>query len=453
MTSTPSSSSQKNALLAFWQAFYYSAKREWQFLMAKPFDFAMIFWLPFITTFLVWWIFSRGMITDIPIGIVDNSHSPQSATLIRYIDSTPDVAVTQQFWDTASAQHAIQRGQVYGVVEIPSDFATQLLTAQPTRILLNVNAQYGTHSGMIQKGVQSAVLTYSAGAKIQGRIAKGQDSEQTKATFNPIQTQMVGLFNRANNYQQFLAVTVIPALLHILAMVIGASTLGREIRDKTIDDWYQCLLGNGLLNNGLLGNDLLGNNLGNNLTNTTSPTPTTPPLTHPDILMPKPNFWLLMAGLNGKFIWQMLAYTLWGAVLLTLAMQLHPISLGAWLVTYTGFLLLMMLSFWLGLIVTLGTFSYRQGLSMTAFIAAPSFAFSGVTFPYIAMSDGAKKWADCLPLTHYLRIQIPQLEMSAPPSLAIPIVLGFMVAVALAMLWAIALTRRALATPHRWGQR
>ena len=160
-----------------------------------------------------------------------------------------------------------------------------------------------------------------------------------------------------------------------------------------------------------------------------------------------------MAGLNGKLIWAMLAYTLWGAVILTLDTRIYPVRLASLAVTYGIFLLFMMVSFWLGVIVTVGTFSYRQGLSFTGFISAPSFAFSGVTFPFIAMSPAAQRWANALPLTHYLRVQTPQIQMGAPPSYAISAAYGFMLAVAITLLLSAALTKKALLKPEKWGQR
>ena len=113
----------------------------------------------------------------------------------------------------------------------------------------------------------------------------------------------------------------------------------------------------------------------------------------------------------------------------------------------------MMVSFWMGVIVTVGTFSYRQGLSFTGFISAPSFAFSGVTFPYLAMSPAAQHWSNALPLTHYLRMQTNQLQMSAPISYAMPTFYGFFIAVIVSLLIASLLTKKALRTPQKWGQR
>ncbi len=149
----------------------------------------------------------------------------------------------------------------------------------------------------------------------------------------------------------------------------------------------------------------------------------------------------------------MLAYTIWGAICLTLASQLHHSSMQAWFLTYFTFLLLMMVSFWMGAIFTLLSFSLRKGLSATGFISAPSFAFAGVTYPLVALSSGAKKWAFILPLTHYLSVHIAQLQMDAPISVSINTVYGFMLAVMVLMALCVLLTHRVLNNPQRWGQR
>lgn len=428
----------RSGFVQFFAAFWYSARREWDFLVQNRWDFSLMFWMPIVLIFLVWWIFSKGMAVGIPIAVIDNDHSAQSATIIRYIDATPEVAVVKSLHSAAAAQQAIETTDVMAVVEIPENFSTNLLAGKTSRLLLNVNAQYGTHSGMIQKAVQTAVTTFSAGAEMQRRVAIGEDVTLTKTSYAPIQSQSVALFNTANNYQQFLAVTVVPALLHILSMVIGASTVGRELVDKTLGEWYQSLTSPKFASNYAFNRPF------NRLSNPSHPVT----LGHE-----KPKLSLIIAGLNGKLIWAMFAYTLWAAVALTLVMQIFPIRLASVAITYLIFLMFMMVSFWLGVIVTVGTFSYRQGLSFTGFISAPSFAFSGVTFPFLAMSPAAQRWANALPLTHYLNLQTTQLQMGAPPSFAYSSFMGFFIAVMITLLLAALLTKKALLKPEKWGQR
>ncbi len=433
---------KRSGFVQCFAAFWYSARREWDFLVQNRWDFSLMFWMPIVLIFLVWWIFSKGMAVGIPIAVIDNDHSAQSATIIRYIDATPEVAVVKSLHSAAAAQQAIETTDVMAVVEIPENFSTNLLAGKTSRLLLNVNAQYGTHSGMIQKAVQTAVTTFSAGAEMQRRAAIGEDVTLTKTSYAPIQSQSVALFNTANNYQQFLAVTVVPALLHILSMVIGASTVGRELVDKTLGEWYQSLTSPKFASNHA-SSHAFNRPFKRSFNNS-----------HPVTLgQEKPKLSLIIAGLNGKLIWAMFAYTLWAAVALTLVMQIFPIRLASVAITYLIFLMFMMVSFWLGVIVTVGTFSYRQGLSFTGFISAPSFAFSGVTFPFLAMSPAAQRWANALPLTHYLNLQTTQLQMGAPPSFAYSSFIGFFIAVMITLLLAALLTKKALLKPEKWGQR
>nr|WP_309594140.1 ABC transporter permease [Moraxella osloensis] len=432
----------RSGFVQFFAAFWHSARREWDFLVQNRWDFSLMFWMPIVLIFLVWWIFSKGMAVGIPIAVIDNDHSAQSATIIRYIDATPEVAVVKSLHSAAAAQQAIETTDVMAVVEIPENFSTNLLAGKTSRLLLNVNAQYGTHSGMIQKAVQTAVTTFSAGAEMQRRVAIGEDVTLAKTSYAPIQSQSVALFNTANNYQQFLAVTVVPALLHILSMVIGASTVGRELVDKTLGEWYRSLKYP----------KFASSHASNYAFNRPFNRPSNH--SHPVTLgHEKPKLSLIIAGLNGKLIWAMFAYTLWAAVALTLVMQIFPIRLASVAITYLIFLMFMMVSFWLGVIVTVGTFSYRQGLSFTGFISAPSFAFSGVTFPFLAMSPAAQRWANALPLTHYLNLQTTQLQMGAPPSFAYSSFIGFFIAVMITLLLAALLTKKALLKPEKWGQR
>ena len=437
---------KRSGFAQFFAAFWHSARREWDFLVQNRWDFSLMFWMPIVLIFLVWWIFSKGMAVGIPIAVIDNDHSAQSATIIRYIDATPEVAVVKNLHSAAAAQQAIETTDVMAVVEIPENFSTNLLAGKTSRLLLNVNAQYGTHSGMIQKAVQTAVSTFSAGAEMQRRVAIGEDVTLTKTSYAPIQSQSVALFNTANNYQQFLAVTVVPALLHILSMVIGASTVGRELVDKTLGEWYQSLTSP----------KFASNHASSHASNHTSNYAFNRPSNHSHPVTlghEKPKLSLIIAGLNGKLIWAMFVYTLWAAVALTLVMQIFPIRLASVAITYLIFLMFMMVSFWLGVIVTVGTFSYRQGLSFTGFISAPSFAFSGVTFPFLAMSPAAQRWANALPLTHYLNLQTAQLQMGAPPSFAYSSFIGFFIAVMITLLLAALLTKKALLKPEKWGQR
>ncbi|MDN5565305.1 MAG: ABC transporter permease [Psychrobacter sp.] len=423
------------------QAFVRSAAYERRFLAKNPWDLAMIVWVPVATVLLIWWIFSQTQITDLPIGVIDQDHSPTANTLARYLEASPDITIADFYSSPAAAKNAILQRDIYALVIIPEDFSRNILSNKPAPIILQVNAQYGTHSGIIQKSVQSVAGTLSAGVEIQRFIKQGMAPSQAAIAYSPISIQRTSLFNASTNYQQFLASTVIPALLHILAMVIGATTIGRELRDKRLGRWYRFIDGkpNDL---SFIESDKLAINRVNNKQVTAT------------IISPeKSSLSVLWFGLAGKYCWPIFAYSLWAALALWLATLQYSIAISSLLATYIGLVLLMILSFWLGAIFTLASFSLRAGLSATGFISAPSYAFAGVTFPYIAISEGAQHWSDVLPLTHYLKLHIAQLQMHAPVTISLPIIYGLALATVVTMLLTALLTKRALKHPERWGAR
>ncbi len=477
-------------MTSLWLTFWRSAIYEVRFLRHNRWDFTMLFWLPCATIFLVWWIFSRPFITDLPIAVIDESHSPVSQMLIHYLETSPDLTVRQQYNNQHDAYNAILAQQVYGVVIIPKDFATNINSATVAPVILKVNAQYGTHSGIVQRGVQSAVGTISAGIEIKRMVKQGVSPTQAGISYAPISINRVSLFNAGTNYQQFLASTVLPALLHILAMIIGATTIGREIRDHSLGIWYQCATTDipppdfeakkhlpphakfkptsrhfedvyvsdfdqyGLSKLSVSQSDNATRNM---VTNKNMSDETFNKIAINDQSKEastiKATFLSLVMALNGKLIWGLLPYTLWGAVVLILAVDSHAASLASILVVYVLFLLLMMISLWLGAIFSLLAYSLRIGLSITGFISAPAYAFAGITFPLVAMSDNAQRWANILPLTPYLKVQVAQLQMLAPPALAMPYIYGFIIGVAGCMLVTVFLCQRAFTNPLKWGVR
>lgn len=418
------------------KAFVRSAAYERRFLAKNQWDLAMVLWIPLATVLLVWWIFSQTQITDLPIGVVDQDNGPIANTLVRYLEASPELNVYEQYHSPAEVKAAILQRDVYAIVIIPEGFSRNISSSKPAPVVLQVNAQYGTHSGIIQTSVQAVVGTLSAGVEIQRMVKQGVAPSQAAINYSPIAIQRTSLFNTINNYQQFLASTVIPALLHILAMVIGATTIGRELRDKQLGRWSRFIDTD--MPDLTLGN-YNGQYKNNNVEHTNS--------------VRKTSLSVLFAGLLGKYFWPILAYSIWSALALWLATPQLGAATASLLTTYISLILLMMLSFWLGAVFTLGSFSLRMGLSATGFISVPSYAFAGVTYPYIAITDSAKYWADALPLTHYLKLHIAQLQMQAPVAVSMPIVYGLLLATVIGLILMVFLTKRALSHPERWGAR
>ncbi|MFT3720006.1 ABC transporter permease [Pseudorhodoferax sp.] len=385
-----------------------SLRREAGRLAGQPWELAMVSWVPALAVALLWWIFSAGLPTQLPIGVLDEDHSALSRQLVRWLDATPGLRVAERYADAAEMQAALRAGRVQAAVALPRGLAREVKQGRTGQAVLLDNAQFGTHSSLIQRDVRTVVGTLSAGIELGVRNKRGQSPAAARAAQEPLRASMVALFNTATDYERFLGAALIPAALHILAMTAGAWAVGRELRDRSLGGW----------------------------------------------LGARPTVAEALAALAGKLAaaWAPLAAVgLLGLLWITAGRGWRPAGSLGW--TLAALAIFLALSVAMGAFCAAATRSLRTALSATGFITAPAFAFGGMGFPLLAMPPLARLWALALPYTHYARVQTEQLLMGAPLPLSLAAPLWMLLATAALLAASAWLLRRAAGEPATWGKR
>jgi len=390
-----------------------SLRREARLLRARPWDLAMISWVPLLSVLLMAWIFSAGLPQRLPITVWDQDHSSVSRQLVRFLDATPGLSVRSQALNASEAQWELQSMASYAVVQIPPGFARNLKRGHAASVVLMHNAQLATHSSLIQRDLRQVVGVLSAGIEMQARAKRGDPQQVLRVRMEPVQTSLISLFNISTNYEQFLAAALIPALLHILAMTAGAWSVGRELRDRTLGAWMQEAGGGRQAGGATVLGALIGKLL-------------------PAWLSLSACGWMGLLWLTAGRGWAVAGSLAWVALGLAV---LVAVSLAA------------------GALLAALTLSLRTALSGAGLLSAPAFAFSGVGFPLLAMPASARGWAVSMPYTHYARLQIEQFQMGAPVVQSLPIVCSLALATLVLLLLATAGLARGLRRPDKWGGR
>jgi ABC-2 type transport system permease protein len=385
-----------------------SARREFALLRARPWDLAMITWVPLLAVLLIWWIFSAGLPERLPIGVLDQDRSALSRQIVRFLDATPGLRVVQRFDDEGAMARALTSGAVDAAVQLPRDLNREVKQGRAGQVVLLHNAQLGTHSSLIQRDVRTVVATVSGGVELAVRNKRGESMIAARATMEPLKAGTVALFNTSGDYEQFLGAALIPALLHILAMTAGAWAVGRELRDRSIGGW----------------------------------------------LGAAPRWHEALAALAGKLALPFASLSLVGIAAMlwiTAGRGWHPVGSLGW--TLFALVVFLALSIALGGFVAALTRSLRTALSATGFITAPAFAFGGVGFPLVAMPALAQLWAALLPYTHYVRVQMEQLQMGAPLAYSAATPLWMVLGTAVLLAATATALGRAARAPDSWGGR
>ena len=79
--------------------------------------------VPLAYPLLYSWIYNNEVVHEVPVVVVDQSHSQLSRQFVRMCDASPDVKIVSYAEDLDDAQSLVSRQIVKGIYLIPSDFS------------------------------------------------------------------------------------------------------------------------------------------------------------------------------------------------------------------------------------------------------------------------------------------------------------------------------------------
>ena len=147
-------------------------------------------------------IYHDEVVRDVPVAVVDDSRTTRSRDYLRRVDASPDVRVAAYCADMEEARRVLREQGAYGIVRVPSSFASDLARGRQTRVFL-----YCDMSGLLYyKSLLMAATDVSLEMNADIRIAAARNSneEQDRTTAAPIAYRDVALFNPTAGFAAFL---------------------------------------------------------------------------------------------------------------------------------------------------------------------------------------------------------------------------------------------------------
>ena len=338
-----------------------SALREVQRLSASGEYRAVVWWLPLALVLFFAIFFSQEVVGSLPIAVVDEDDSYLSRRLVGMLYASHEVADVEEMTDIAEAKQQLLSGSVVGVVEIPDDFARNLLSGRPAEVVYYDSGTNISTASLSAKGVQTAVSSFDVGVALQRAEIRGAMPDEAMAQAMPIAFSTYGLFNPWLNYAYYVGPCFWAMVLIISSMLSTIYALGEELRSGTSLEWLDSA--NGSLLAALMG----------------KLAPITVAL------------WLLTT------VVAMLIFGLFGA----------PMR-GSWLMLVLGSAVLIMAYQAVAIFVVALTASFRLSLSLGGGYSVLAFTFSGVTFPTMAMFSAVQPFTRLFPYTYFMELYIDQ---------------------------------------------
>jgi len=185
--------------------------------------------VPLLYPLLYSWIYTNEVVREVPVAVVDLSHSQKSREYLRKVDASPDVKVAYHCNNLAEAQQLVGKQVVHGVIYIPSDFSIRLGRSEQTSISV-----YCDMSLMLTyKAIYQTAMAVAGEMNSYVQIAKSTSVTQRDAevTTKPLDFAEVPIFNSTGGYGNAL----IPAVLLLIlqqTLVLGIGLAAGTAREN-----------------------------------------------------------------------------------------------------------------------------------------------------------------------------------------------------------------------------
>jgi ABC-2 type transport system permease protein len=173
--------------------------------------------VPIVYPILYGTIYNTETIREVPLIVVDESHSSLAREFVRKIDATADVQVFAYASSLEEAREMVNRKKAYGILLIPSDFSRKINRGEQA-----VTALYADMSGLL---FYKAILlaTTEASFEMGHEIHIQQEA--------PLSYESVPFYNTQNGFASFL----LPAILILViqqTLLLGISILVATTRER-----------------------------------------------------------------------------------------------------------------------------------------------------------------------------------------------------------------------------
>lgn len=212
---------------------------EWKKFFRTPRLMVWVLAVPLLIFVFFGALFQNGVPRNLPVNVVDYDNSALSRQLLRFVDSSPIMAITQHCTNEAEAQQALRRSDVFATIIIPSDFEKDIYQGKSPQALCYVNGQFILPAGLIQSAFLTTAGTFSAGVKLDKRQKQGQTYGQAVSDISNLRIDKHILYNPYMNYSYYLNLAMLPMMFQIVVMVVSAYVIGLVMKRRKAEKLYR----------------------------------------------------------------------------------------------------------------------------------------------------------------------------------------------------------------------
>ena len=176
--------------------------------------------VPLLYPVLYSWIYNNEVVKEVPVAVVDCSHSAMAREFVRHCDASSDVKVAYRCNSLEEAKDLVGHQKVYGVIYMPEDFGTRLGRMEQAHVSVYCNMGLMlTYKAIFQTCTSVAA---DLNSRIQIELSGAYTAREGELTASPINVRDVPMFNNTGGYGNFILPGVLVLVLQqVLLLGIG----------------------------------------------------------------------------------------------------------------------------------------------------------------------------------------------------------------------------------------
>lgn len=181
--------------------------------------------VPLLYPLLYSWIYNNEVVREVPIAVVDLSHSQISREFIRKVDGSPDTKVSYFCNNLDEAKQLVERQDVKGIIYFPPDFDKKLFRGEQS----HVGVYCDMSLMLIYKAIYQTAQAVSQDINSEIQISQSNDftERDDEITTKPLDFESVEIFNSTGGYGNALIPAIVMLILQqtlLLGIGLAAGT-------------------------------------------------------------------------------------------------------------------------------------------------------------------------------------------------------------------------------------
>ena len=216
---------------------------EWRRIFSDEGVILIMIAAPIIYATIYSCIYGTQVLHNIPIGVIDHSHTSLSRNLIQKMDAGANIYIAYEPSDMEQAKKLFYERKIYSIVYIPSSFDKNILRGEQATLSLYLDASYLLVYRQTFHELTSLIGSQNIAIEYSNLIAEEVTPQQAQTITTPVIYNSHNLFNPYLGYGTFLMPPVIILILQQTLLIGAGMIAGTKPRRIRLSSQHRSAIG------------------------------------------------------------------------------------------------------------------------------------------------------------------------------------------------------------------